>query len=116
MPIRGHLHAAVKAAGEIIHEMLGIFGITTTDEPIADQLAIGANRGPRPHIAGKGWRILGRSRVLFLRINEGPNLIALDALAAQPLHVLIVIVEAGFACFRPKLRHRVDGNANHARD
>ena len=36
MSVRRHLHAAVKAASEIVHEMLGKLGITTADKPIAD--------------------------------------------------------------------------------
>lgn len=41
-----HLNAVVQGRGQIVHEVLGVRGITFADEPIADQLRIGANRGP----------------------------------------------------------------------
>jgi hypothetical protein len=97
LAIRCHLRATVKAAGKVVHEMLSVFGIATAAEPIADQLAIRANRGPRPNVAGKGRCILGGGRILLFGVNERPNFITLNAFAVQPLHVLIVKIEAGFA-------------------
>lgn len=85
-----------EAGREVVNEQLGELSVPPANEPVADQLAVRADAGPGPDISGEGWRALGDRSVLLLRVAEGPNLIALDALAVQPLDVLVMESKAGF--------------------
>ena len=77
--IRGQLDAVGQPSGQVVHEVLGIPSIARAHAPAGNQFSVRTNCGPRPHVtiaklAAKFFR-----HILFLRIAELPNLIALDS-------------------------------------
>ena len=106
MAIGCELDAVVKTRSQVVHEHLRVVRIAPADEPIADELGVGTNRGPCPNVAGESGRVLGD--ILLFGVNEAPNLVALDPRAVQAAHVLVMEVDAGFPGFRKELRHRID--------
>ncbi len=68
--IRGELHPVGEAARHVEHEGVGGFRVVVAHQPTDDQLAVGVERGPRPHVArggGRGsaelWGNVGRMRI-----------------------------------------------------
>ena len=80
MPIRGELDAAGNAGRYILHELVGILGITPANDPRDHQLRVGIQSRPSPEIANASGGGFGRRDVFGLGVAEAPNLIALHAL------------------------------------
>jgi hypothetical protein len=80
MPVRGQLNAVSKAVRYILHERLGVFGIAPAYQPGHSQLGIGINGRPCPNVPDPRHALEALGDVLLLRIDEGPDFIALDTL------------------------------------
>jgi|SRR5688572_12846472 len=78
-PIRGQLDAIGKTRLEIVNEFVGRPFVAPVYLVGNDQLAVGAKRGPRPNVAKAEFAAQIEGNVLFLRVAEVPNLVALDA-------------------------------------
>ncbi len=88
------LHAMTKAAGDILHEAVRRARIARADEPRHHELRIRTNRRPRPNVAVPELPLFVGRNVLRFRVAEGPNLIALDALAGEVIQCLGLIPRA----------------------
>src|SRR6185295_16303571 len=67
VPIRGELYPARKAAGQVVDERPRGFRPASADQPSADQLAVGIQRGPRPNVAVSEHALLFGGDVALLR-------------------------------------------------
>jgi hypothetical protein len=56
-------------------------GIAGIDAPANDQLRVGAQAGPRPHVTNAELTAHFLGNVLFLRIDERPDFVGLNPLA-----------------------------------
>ena len=91
MPVTRELNTTAKTARYIIHKGIGVFSIASADQPRNRQLGIGIQGNPGPNISDAHLTAHMLGDVLLLRINEAPNLIALDALARKVAHIDIVV-------------------------
>lgn len=92
MAVRRKLHAIGETVAQIVHKHHGALARTVADMVAHDQLGIGINRGPRPHVAS-AFRGCSRARhVLLLGVAERPGFIALNA---ARLHVANRLTDAG---------------------
>ena len=91
MPVGGDLRPVRQPALEVHQEPPAIFGVARADEPAGHQLGIGADRGPRPHVADAELALAVLGNVLGLRVYEGPDLVALDRRAGKVVEHLVLV-------------------------
>ena len=112
--VGSQLNAIGETAREILDEFGSATNVTASHQPRANQLGIGVQRYPGPHVATNllcGHR--GRN-VLLLGSDEGPNLIALNPLAGQIYQGPVEVFRTGRAKFNQQFRNRVLRNSGHA--
>lgn len=95
--VSSELNAIRETSGEIVHEVLSVPCGPSPDAPARNKFGICANRRPRPHIAIAEFSAQVAGNILFFRIAERPNLVALDSLAWQVAKRLVLIFGAHLA-------------------
>jgi len=103
--IGGQLHAVAQAAGQILDERIGVTGIALADQPRRDQLGIGVNGRPRPHVALADLVAHLSRQVLFLAADKRPDFIALNAFARQVAKGLVLVLCARLANLFEQAEH-----------
>ncbi len=105
----------VDAMREFLNEVLrGLVGALANHEH-RDELRVGADRGPGPHVANAVLTFARLGNVLFFRIAERPNLVALNLGAGEIAHHAILINPTRGANVQEELADRVDTHVAHAR-
>jgi len=99
VPVRGELDPVPEPAGEIGHEGVRRVPVPRSDVPRRDQLRLGVDRDPSPHVAGFLGRPLRLLDVLLLRVDELPDFVAL-----QPPAVEVSVASWYSAQTRPRSR------------
>lgn len=94
------MHFVLETAGHVHHQRVCGARIARADEPRRDELGIGVERNPRPHVAVAELALLLNGDVRGLRIAKLPDLIALNTTATQPAKMLVLIVRARGSKFR----------------
>src|SRR5687768_5058992 len=98
--ISRQLNTVGQSLLHIFDDGVGGFSISSPDVPRNDQLGIGVNSGPRPHIASlrvalkDAWVVLNGA---FLGVAERPNFIALNALRREVADGGVMVQLARFA-------------------
>lgn len=103
-----------ETARQILHEVVSDAAIARANEPGRHQLGICADRRPRPHVTNAELATHFFRDVLLLRINEAPNLIALETLARQVAQSLVLVRGAGRSDIDEQLGHGIDGAVSEA--
>jgi hypothetical protein len=91
VPVARDLDSVREPLREIADKFDGGCAAPIADAPGRNQFRIGADRNPRPNVAGSLRGCLGEHDVALLGIDKAPNLIKLDALAGQVAERLILI-------------------------
>ena len=91
---------------------MSLRGPTIPDEVRDNELAVTIQSHPGPGVSG--LVLHARRDVLRLRVDEGPDLVALDPSACQVDEVLVHVDGASLAKVQEELRHRVLGHPGHA--
>jgi hypothetical protein len=112
--VRGHLHAVSETRRDVEHEVSRRLLIARPNRVGHDDFGIGVKRSPGPHVAVAELPALVGGEVFCLRVAEGPDFVALDALRREVTDVLIVVASAHRAEIRQQLNHGVLRNARHA--
>lgn len=112
--VRRKLNAIGKAACQIVHESLGGLHSTVAEGEGSNQLRIGVNRNPRPHIAITKLALLFSRDILLLGIAELPDFIALDSLARQVAKRLILIFRTCLSNLSQQFENGVLRYARHS--
>src|SRR5208282_4117791 len=99
----------IQPARQIAHKDPSRVRIARAYVPAWDQLAVRANRRPRPHIAKAELTAQFLWHVLLLGVDEIPNLITLDSTAVKPAQVLVLVFLAGRRHVREQLEHGMLG-------
>ncbi len=115
MAVCGQLDAIGEPSSKIVHEMVGASGIPLPDEPAGDEFRIGIQRNPGQNVTPSFGLFLVH-RILLLSSNEGPNLIALDALRGEVPKSLVLILRACRAEVALEFHDRGAMYAGHAGD
>jgi hypothetical protein len=76
MAVCRELHTIRQTRPQILDEMMRCSRMAATDKPARNELRIGVKCNPCPAIT-RSCRLLVKVAISFLRVNEGPNLIAL---------------------------------------
>lgn len=97
MAVRGELHAAIEARGQVLHEIPRVAPVTVTYRPTRDEFGVRAHRHPSPDLPGDPAGLLVLGGVLVLLRAEGPDLITLDALAGEVAEDANLVVSADLA-------------------
>jgi len=108
------LDAIGETLSKILNERACGGGMTPADHERADQFRIGVHGNPSPDIANRTARVIRFCDVLFLRADERPNFVALNALARQVHQTIVHVLRAGRAQFNQQFRNRILGNPGHA--
>lgn len=114
--VRGELHPVCQPAPYVLHEVVGVFGVSPAYKVGHDQLAVGVQSCPCPSVSSTFRGGLGSRDVLLLRIGECPNFITLDALGSHTTYHFVVEYFAGFARIHQELGNRVERDACDAAD
>ena len=85
---------------------------TVADEIGDNELGVGVDRGPRPDVASAFGAAFGSGDVLLLGVAEGPNFIALDALALT-LRTFVMEIDAEPRRLDQQLGYCVDRNVGN---
>ena len=97
MTVSGQLDPVRQATGEVVNKAVGRLLVAAINTVSRDQFGVGAKCGPGIYVPEpERAAILGRD-VLFLCIAEGPNLIALDALALEVGKCAVLVNSTGIA-------------------
>lgn len=105
--IAGQLNAVIEALAQIGKKFPRRLAATVANVPRGDQLCVGVDCGPRPHVASLTGNLLFNRCVQRLGVNERPNLIDLDTLAGEVAEFCILIIEAGATGINYQLSDRV---------
>lgn len=116
VPVRRELDAVGDPVFQIADERVRILGIPPADQVRDDELRVGFNRRPRPHVARTIWCPLRVRDVGLLRVAERPNLIDLHALGLHAPHRVVMEGRTGPSRVFQQLRHGVDRHVHHAAD
>lgn len=108
------LHAIPETAREVLHKVRGASGITFANQPGANQLGVGIDCYPGPHVADAEFVAPFSRHVLLLGPDELPNFIALNPLAAEVYQMGIQVLGAGRAKLYQRFGNRVLRCARHA--
>jgi hypothetical protein len=108
------LHAIREAAGKITDEQLGVADPAIADVPARNKLRVSIDCRPRPNVADPRNALKLLRDIALLRVDEAPNLVALNTLARQVAKVLVLVVEARRANVAEKLIDCVPAYTCHA--
>ncbi len=108
--VRRQLHPMPQPLSQIVHEVVRGRQITGADPPRRHELSVGINGRPGPHVACTLRGVLRSLDVLLLRVDEAPNLVALDPATRQVPQVLVLVLGAGRAQVAQQL---LDGHPGH---
>lgn len=114
MAVRRELNALQESAAQILHEPASRVGVASADEPRRDQLRVGVDGRPRPHVA-PSMRLLFLGDVLLFRANELPDFIALETARAEHPHIRIMESRACHTEFSEQFENRGLAHVRHAR-
>src|SRR5262245_38148443 len=81
--VSGELNAGCEAGAQVAHKFQRSAMMAIAGEPRNDQLSIGVDAGPRPHVAGAVRRSLGAADVAGLAVSEAPDFVTLDTLGGD---------------------------------
>ncbi len=115
MPIGGQLNPVRQPTLEVGQEVHRFHLSAPADQPRRDQLGVGVNGGPRPHVAVAVRPLLVRRDVLGLGMDEGPNLVALDPSRGQVAERSVLIGRDDFPQVDQQPGNRVPPKASQAR-
>lgn len=108
------MHAAGEPPGQVVDEVEGRARIALGDQPRGHDLAVAAERHPRPHVAEtEGALLVGRDVLLF-GVAKAPNLVALNPLAGEPAQRLILVIGARGSEVHQELEHGPLVHVHHA--
>lgn len=82
-PVGRDLNSLRESLSEIVHEHLRMERVATTDEPVRNDLGVRTNRRPGPQVTHAENRRMILRKVLFLRVTERPDFVALDSTAGK---------------------------------
>ena len=116
MPIGRQLHAIGQPPLEIANEGFGPGRVPLAHHPIANELCVSIDTGPRPNVASATRCRFGFWQIDGPRVAEAPDLVALDAFAGQTVHALVVEVEAELAGVRQEFGDGIDRDVADPRD
>jgi len=112
--VGGELHPALEPAGNIGHKGDGALRVAVGDVPGGDQLGIGVDGGPGPHVSVAELALVLVGHVPGFGVAEGPYLVALDALAVQVAQYTVLVFGAGGPQVDEQLGHGVLGGTSYA--
>ncbi len=112
--ICGQLNAISKTAGQIVHKSLGGLRSPRAESERGNQFSIGINRNPRPNVSISELAAQLFRDILFLRVAELPNLVALNSLAGQVAERLVLIFRARLTNSCQQLKNGILSNPSHA--
>jgi len=112
--VRGQLNAIGEPSRQIVHEVLRVPRRTPSHAPRGNELGIGTERGPSPHVTISEVSAHFCRYVLFLGVAERPNFVALDALARKIAKRVALIFRARHANPREKFDDGIFRNARHS--
>lgn len=112
--VRRELNAIGETGFQVVHEVPRCTGIAGANVPAGNQLRVRVNGGPSPNVTPAFARVIV-AEVLLFAANEGPNLIALDALAREVAESAVLILGAHAAQISQELHDRRAMDASHAR-
>src|SRR5271165_863311 len=113
MRVSGDLRTASNALRSIAHEVVCRMLPTASNVVGHAQLRVRIDCRPRPNVA-PALRLLLGSDILFLRADELPDFVALQATDSHPSHGAVVIVPANLSQVYKETRYRVLRNTSHA--
>ena len=87
---RGDLRTANNAICAVAHEVVGRIFPSIADVIRDAQFRVSINRRPSPNVAPSGFLLLWRN-VLFLRANEFPDFVTLQASNAEIANVAVMV-------------------------
>src|SRR5260370_5680382 len=108
------LNAVGDTRSQIVHEVLRVPRIASANAPARNNLGVSAESRPRPDIAIAKLAAQIGGNVLFFRVAERPNLIALDSLAWQIAQGLVLIFRARLSNPRQQLNNGVFRYSRHS--
>lgn len=114
VPVSGKLNAIREAGGQIVHKVLRVPRIAVANSPAGNQLSIGANCRPRPDVAVAKLAAQFFGNILFLRVAERPDFVALNFCARKIAESLVLIFGACLPDPSKQFRYGVLCNARHA--
>ena len=112
-PVRSKLHAIRKAGRHIGNEYVSSLGIALAKDPARNELRIGIDCRPGPHVASDALFRHVFSHLFLLAVAERPNFIDLNPLTSEIAECSILEFRASRAEFHQQF---VDGVAGNARD
>ena len=92
--VRGQLHAVGEACGEIEHEGAGRVRIARADRERGDELGVGVDGRPRPHVAIPELARVFLGDVLLLGVAERPDFVALEPPTGEVPQRRVLVVQA----------------------
>ena len=96
-PVGGELDRTAEPRLQVIDERIGVGQGALTDQPRRDQLGVGVDGDPGPHVAVAGGALEVLGDVLLLGVAERPNLVGLDSPAIKVAKRLVLVVGAGLS-------------------
>ena len=95
----------IQSARQIAHEDPSRVRIARADVPAWNQLAVRANRRPRPYVTKAEFTAQFLRHVLLFGVDKIPNLVTLDSAAIQSAQVLVLVLLAGGRYVREQFQH-----------
>jgi hypothetical protein len=114
VPVRRQLHARREPIHKVHDERVRRRGITPPDRPRGDQLRVGVERDPCPHIAVTKLARVILGHVLGFGVHVLPHLVALNSAAREPAQDAILIALARVAEINEQAEYRALRRAGHA--
>ena len=112
--VRGQLDAVGEPSRQIVHEMLCVPRRAPSYAPRNNQLTVGAECGPRPHISIAKASALFFRHVFVFRVAERPDFIALYSFAWKVAKRLALILGARLTNPREQLDNGILRNSCHS--
>jgi hypothetical protein len=114
--VRGQLHTIRQSLSQVLNKVVRRSGVASPNEPAGNELGVRINRYPCPSVASRAVHSLLKRAIPFLRINERPNLIALDSLTRKIAKNSILIFRTGATKIAQQIHNRGAMNARHSTD
>src|SRR5690606_13150769 len=108
------LNTMSETARKVLQELIGAVRSTVARVPRRNDLGIGANRGPGPHVAHVELALLVERDILCFGVAEGPDFIDLNTTARKVAEGAVLVLGAGLTKVYQELRHGVDRASDHA--